>query len=437
MLFYKFGAADEPLTKSGIAHYLEHLMFKNLDESGNPVDFSAKVAAVGGKDNAFTSWDYIAYYQVVPKQSLPMVMELEASRMDKLQLADENTELGVILEERLLRVDNNPQARLEEAGNATLFANHPYKRPIIGWRGEMETLTLADALEFHRDYYKPANAFLVLCGDLSLAEAKTLAERYYGKIQKEPAHLPPVRPKEPSWQPPKRVELISSEVQSPSWSRQWLLPKDAAMEPSWRLISQMLNAPKNGRLYQVLVKTGVAVEAYAWFGDYLKDYAKFTIGAIPATGTSLEELEKAVEELVADFTLAPPEQEQNHAPKQSPEQAPQPLEGSLERAKAKLIGDTLYAQDGVLSPAYRLGIALASGKTIEDVLAEPERLRLATLPQLAKLWAEGIVANSHNVTLVAQKADKQIPQTTQSPQAANQEAKGANTPQAANQEATN
>ena len=383
MLFYRLGAADEEAGKSGLAHFLEHLMFRGLDENGEAIDMSARVARLGGRENALTSWDYVAYYQVVAKPHLDKVMALEAARMKELRLDEKQAavELSVVLEERSLRVDSKPQSRLDEAAGATLFANHPYQVPIIGWRQEIAALTAADAMEFHGRYYKPQNAFVVLCGNLNLAEAKRLAEKYYGGI-KATEHKPPPRPTEPSSQPPKRVSIIGEEVTAANWSRVWLLAKNPENEPKWHLLTQMLNAPKSGILHQRLVRSGLATSAGAWLADYLRDYAKFGLSVTPASGVDMADLERATEELLTKLPSLLDERR-------------------LRRAKAKIKGELLYQRDGVLSPAYVFGIALASGHTLEDVQSFEQWLDAVTVAELRQLLAEELLANDYFVTAVA------------------------------------
>ncbi|MCJ9703883.1 insulinase family protein, partial [Bradyrhizobium sp. SHOUNA76] len=199
MIWYKVGSADETPGKSGLAHFLEHLMFKGT--SKHPVgEFSQTVLRVGGNENASTSVDYTNYYQRVPKEQLPTMMEFEADRMTGLILKDENVlpERDVVLEEYNMRVANNPDARLNEQIMAALYLNHPYGRPVIGWHQEIEKLDREDALAFYRRFYAPNNAILVIAGDVEAADIRPLVERNFGSIPAQPA-IPArrVRPQEP------------------------------------------------------------------------------------------------------------------------------------------------------------------------------------------------------------------------------------------------
>ncbi len=183
MIWYKVGAADEPPGSSGIAHFLEHLMFKGTDliPTGQ---FSKIIARNGGEDNAFTNHDVTAYFQRVAKDRLPKVMEMEADRMANLRLSEEDvaTERKVILEERRSRVDNDPGSILQEQMMAALYANHPYGIPIIGWEHEIRALDREDALSFYRRFYAPDNAILVIAGDVEPEEVRRLAEETFGKL---------------------------------------------------------------------------------------------------------------------------------------------------------------------------------------------------------------------------------------------------------------
>ncbi len=198
MVWYRVGGADEPEGASGIAHFLEHLMFKGTEKIAAG-EFSKIVARYGGTDNAFTSQDVTAYYQDVAKDRLPLVMEMESDRMRNLQLAEKDvlTERDVILEERRMRVDNDPAAKLSEQMDAVLYANHPYGAPVIGWEHEIAALSREDALAFYRRFYAPNNAILVVAGDVEPDAVLALARDTYGKLPKVPEIEQRQRPKEP------------------------------------------------------------------------------------------------------------------------------------------------------------------------------------------------------------------------------------------------
>src|SRR5712672_1619552 len=188
MIWYKVGSADETPGKSELAHFLEHLMFKGT--AAHPAgEFSQTVLRIGGNENAFTSTDYTGYFQRVPREQLPKMMEFEADRMTGLVLKDENVlpERDVVLEEFNMRVANNPEARLSEQIMAALYLNHPYGRPVIGWRQEIEKLGREDALAFYKRFYAPNNATLLIAGDVDVNEIRPLAEQTFAKVVAQPA----------------------------------------------------------------------------------------------------------------------------------------------------------------------------------------------------------------------------------------------------------
>ncbi|MEX0759764.1 MAG: pitrilysin family protein, partial [Tistlia sp.] len=207
MIWYKVGSADEPRGKSGIAHFLEHLMFKGTD-SRAPGEFSDIVARHGGRENAFTSYDYTGYYQTVARDRLALMMELEADRMANLALTDAVVlpEREVILEERRQRIDNTPASQLQEMARGSLWLHHPYGTPIIGWESEMSALDTQDALDFYESWYAPNNAVLIVAGDVDPEAVRALAEEHYGPIPRK--EVPPRRRvEEPHHWAGARVEL--------------------------------------------------------------------------------------------------------------------------------------------------------------------------------------------------------------------------------------
>src|SRR5882724_9790818 len=226
MVWYKVGSADETPGKSGLAHFLEHLMFKGTAK--HPVgEFSQTVLKVGGNENAFTSVDYTGYFQRVPREQLGRMMEFEADRMTGLILKDENVlpERDVVLEEYNMRVANNPESRLNEQMMAALYLNHPYGRPVIGWHQEIEKLGREDALAFYRRFYAPNNAILVIAGDVDVNEVRPLAEQTFGKVAAQPAiPVQRIRPQEPEPVAPRTVTLADPHVEQPTVRRDYLVP---------------------------------------------------------------------------------------------------------------------------------------------------------------------------------------------------------------------
>ncbi|NDC56472.1 MAG: insulinase family protein, partial [Alphaproteobacteria bacterium] len=221
MLWYKVGAADERDGETGLAHYLEHLMFKST-KTLKAGEFSKVVAALGGEDNAFTSYDYTAYFQQIASAELPRMMTMEAGRMNDLLLKDDEvlTERDVVLRERALRTDDDPAARLGETVQASLFVHHPYGRPVIGWGHEVEKLSVQQARDFYRRWYGPNNAVLVVSGDVTPDAVVALAQNTYGKIPtfQAPAR---VRAADPVLTADRRVVVKDKDVQQPQWQRHY------------------------------------------------------------------------------------------------------------------------------------------------------------------------------------------------------------------------
>jgi zinc protease len=369
MVFYKVGGTDETPGKSGLAHFLEHLMFRGTKTYG-PGQFSAIVARLGGNENAYTTADYTAYHQSVAIDALPRVMELEADRMANLVLDRKtvDTEREVILEERRQRIDNNPSAQLSEMLNAVLYLNHPYRIPVIGWEHEMEGLTAEDVQAFYGHWYAPNNAILVLSGDISAAEAKPLVEKYYGPIARRdvPARL---RPTEPQQFAPRRVTLESAEVQQPSWVRIYQAPSYAGAKNGQAyaldVLAQILGGGSTGRLYRHLaVEQKLAAGVWGYYDGDRIDLGSFTFAATPNPGGKLETIEAAIDKEIADLLANGVTDEE------------------VARAKDSLVAGAVKARDSLMGPANTLGVALAVGQTVDDVETWPDRIAAVTRDQI-------------------------------------------------------
>src|SRR6202021_2280832 len=255
MIWYKVGSADETPGKSGLAHFLEHLMFKGTAK--HPADeFSQTVLRTGGNENAFTSTDYTGFYQRVPREQLGKMMEFEADRMTGLILKDENVlpERDVVLEEYNMRVANNPDARLTEQIMAALYLNHPYGRPVIGWRPEIEKLDREDALAFYRRFYAPNNATLVIAGDVDAKDIRPMVERAFGDVPPQPA-IPAqrIRPQEPAPIAPRTVTFADPRVEQPRMMRYYLVPSATTAAPgesaALDVLGQLMGGGSNSSLY--------------------------------------------------------------------------------------------------------------------------------------------------------------------------------------------
>src|SRR5262245_3583798 len=379
MVWYRVGAADETPGKSGLAHFLEHLMFKGTNKNPQGL-FSQTVATIGGQENAFTSSDYTGYFQRTSREHLKMLMEFEADRMTGLVLTDDvvKPELQVVLEEQNMRVANNPGARLAEQMEAALYANNPYGRPIIGWRHEIEKLTREDALEFYRRFYTPNNAILIVAGDVTADEVKKLAEETYGKVEQVAKMGPRVRPQEPTAVAPRTVTLADPRVTQPSLQRYYLVPSYTTAKPGesegLELLAHILGRGSNSRLYQALVvEKGIAVNASAGYSGSALDDTRLYIAGTPRPGTSLGQLEDAIDAVIAEVAQEGVTTEE------------------VERAKTRLIADAVYAQDNQSTLARWYGSALTTGGSVEQVQTWPERIRAATAEQVreaARRWLE-------------------------------------------------
>jgi zinc protease len=379
MVWYKVGAADETPGKSGLAHFLEHLMFKGTAK--NPIGkFSQTVAFVGGQENAFTTQDYTGYFQRVSRENLKMLMEFESDRMTGLVLTDAAVapELKVVLEEQNQRVANNPRARLSEQIDAALYLNHPYGKPVIGWRQEIEKLNREEALAFYRRFYTPNNAVLVVAGDVTTDEIRTLAEATYGKVAKVAEIGPRHRPQEPAQVAARHVTLADAQVQQPSLHRAYLVPSSTTAKPgeseALEVLSFILGHGTTSRLYRTLVvDRELAVGAGGWYTGTALDATQFGVYGSPKPGVSLPKLEDAVDAVIDDVL----------AKGVTPEE--------VERAKNRLIADAIYAQDSQATMARWYGAALTTGSTVESVQSWPDRMRAVTADAVnaaAKAWLD-------------------------------------------------
>jgi zinc protease len=362
MIWYKNGAADDPIGKSGIAHFLEHLMFKGTKNHPQG-EFSNLVAELGGQENAFTGYDYTAYFQRIGKEHLATLMGFEADRMRNLVLTDEvvTPERDVVLEERRMRTDNDPAAQLDEAVQAALFAHHPYGTPIIGWNHEIESLNREDALAYYSRFYTPENAILIVAGDVEPEEVRSLAEATYGKLpaQAEPPRR--TRTKEPPHRAHRLVSLSDEKVEQPAHERVFLVPSYKTAAPgeaeALETLSYLLGGGATSALYEKLVvEDKWAVGAGAYYLGSAVDDTRLWVYATPAPGVSLEDLDVAIDSVIKSFVDKPVDAE------------------NLRRAKTRLVADAVYAQDSQASLARWYGEALATGLTIEDVIAWPERM---------------------------------------------------------------
>jgi len=359
MVWYRVGAADEPPGRSGIAHFLEHLMFKGTDAVPDGA-FSEIVAANGGQSNAFTGQDYTAYFQRIAADRLELVMRLEADRMANLRLSETDvaTERDVILEERSSRTDNSPSALFSEQLRAALFLQHPYRIPVIGWRHEIEALDRTDVLAFYERHYAPDNAILVVAGDVTPATVRRLAERHYGPLK------PSGRPRdalvaEPPHRAPRRLEMADPRVATPHVTRSYVVPAYDPEAPgeaaALSVLAQILGGGATSRFSRALeVERKIAVGTGASYAGQARGVTSFGIYGTPVEGRSLADVEAALDaELARMATDGPTEEE-------------------LARVKRLMRASRIFARDRQTSLARLYGAALALGLEVADVRRWPE-----------------------------------------------------------------
>jgi len=384
LVIYRVGAADEAPGKSGLAHFLEHLMFKGT-EKNPPGAFSAAVAAVGGQENAYTSQDATGYWQTVPRRDLETVMALEADRMLNLVLDDAAVlpERGVILEERRSRVDNRPTSLLGEAISSALFRNHPYGIPVIGWEHEMRSLTTEDALDFYRTWYGPQNAILVLGGDIDAAEARPLVEHHYGPLARR-GRDSRERPLEPEQRTARRVALESPLATEPYWSRNHLVPHRDTLAAgdleALQLLSMLLGRGSTSRLYRGLVlEAPMATTAGSWDHGEVLDYPTFGLYARPRPDVDSEQLEAAIDAVVLRLL----------------DEGVQAQE--LREAKDRLAAAAVLVRDDPMTAPRVIGSSLVVGESLAHLQAWPERVA-AVEPEQVTALARLVLDPSRSVT---------------------------------------
>lgn len=371
MVWYKVGAADEPPLKSGIAHFLEHLMFKGTKTMA-PGEFSSIIAKNGGQENAFTSQDYTAYFQNMSVDHLPLFMKLEADRMQNLVLTEEVAapELKVVLEERSQRTDNNPAGLFGEQFQAAQFLAHPYGTPIIGWRHEIENLTAQDALDWYNTYYAPNNAILIVAGDVDAEEVFELAREYYGPIP--PSEIPErVRVQEPPQLAKRVIEMKDKRVRQPSWRQSYLAPSardaDAKQVRALEVLSEILGGGTTSRIYKdLVVDKKIAAGAGAFYRSGAYDKSTFILYGSPSAGHTVDDVEAAIKAIIADVI------------------ANGVTDKELARAKNQLMSDAIYARDSIRGAANIFGSALASGETIEQIVNWPKNISEVTAEEIQR-----------------------------------------------------
>jgi zinc protease len=385
MLWYRAGSADETPGVSGVAHFLEHLLFKGTKTMA-PGEFSATVARNGGSDNAFTSYDYTAYFQRIAADRLELIMRMESDRMTNLQLdeADILTERNVIIEERNQRVENSPGALFREQKNAMQYLNHRYGVPIIGWRHEMEGLDLDAALDYYRTFYAPNNAILIVAGDVTPEDVRQLAATYYGPIPNNPDLPERARPQEPPQLAERRITMRDARVSQPYVTRSYLAPErdsgDQQKAAALTLLADILGGGQTSHLAERLqFQTQTAVQVGASYSGLSLDDTTFDLFVMPAPGTTLEQAEAAMDDALITFLETGVDAEQ------------------LERIKMQIRASETYARDDAGGLAQRYGQALTQGLTVADVQAWPEILEATTAEEIMQAARE-VLDRTQSVT---------------------------------------
>lgn len=378
MVWYRIGAADEDAGHSGIAHFLEHLMFQGT-KTVKPGEFSKIVEAQGGNDNAFTTLDYTAYFQRVATDRLGLMMQLEADRMRNLNLTqdDVDTERQVILDERNQRTDSDPSALFQEQMAAAQYLNSPYGIPVIGWRHEVEKLTREDALNFYQANYAPNNAIVVVAGDVKPEDVLALAKQYYGPVPPSDQIRPRTRPTEPPQLAERRLAMVDERVSDPYVMRTYLAPErnpgDQRKAAALTILAQLLGGnPTTSVLARALqFDSQKAVYTGAFYNGLALDQTTFGLVVVPPPGESLKEAEAAMDAVLAKFMTDGVNAD------------------DLARIKAQIRADTIYGDDNSQSLARRYGAALSIGLSLKDIQDWPDILQSVT--------ADEVIAAAHEV----------------------------------------
>jgi zinc protease len=353
MVWYRSGSMDEPEGVTGVAHVLEHMMFKGTRKVG-PGEFNARVAAIGGRDNAFTSYDYTAYFQQVPPKHLNTVMALEADRMKNLVLSNDDfaREIEVIKEERRLRTDDKPHALVHEQMMAAAFQAHPYHHPIIGWMTDLEAMTAEDARTWYKRWYAPNNACLVVVGDVDHNAVFKLAQRHYGVLKA--ARLPERRISNEPAQRGTRATVVRAPAELPYLALAWHAPtltQPATDRDTYALqvLSAILDGYDGARLNRRLVREQrIAVSVGAGYDGINRGPSLFYLDGVPAPGQSVDALETALKtelQRIRDEGVS---------------------EAELNRVKTQAVSARIYSRDSLMGQAMEIGQLEATGLSWRD-----------------------------------------------------------------------
>lgn len=380
MVWYKTGGINDPLGKSGLAHMLEHMMFKGTAEVPDG-EFSQIIARNGGQENAFTAADYTAYYQNIARDRLELVMFLESDRMRSLRLREQDfaPELEVVKEERLMRYDNNPAMILSERRNRTLWGDHPYGRPVIGTRRELASLEMKDAARFYETYYAPDNAVLVVAGDITPEELRPLAEKYYGRVP--PGRTPREKKQFTGSYPVRaRLEMRHPMVNIRTVSRTYVVPSyvtDRQKAYAYDILAEALGASHVGRLYrQFVLRDKSAGEVGAFYDGFTLDKGTFTIYAVLADGTTPEKFERDMDSFLSSVRLT---------------------DDDIEKAKVRLAAGMDYIADDPENAANLVGKLRVLGLSVDEIQNRTKNIGRTTAGEVRAALAE-MTASPASVT---------------------------------------
>lgn len=383
-VWYRVGSVDEVTGKTGIAHVLEHMMFKGTKKVPAG-EFSTRIAAAGGRENAFTNTDYTAYFQQLHKSRLPLAMELEADRMANLAVPDDEfaKEIKVVMEERRWRTDDEPHALVNEQLMATAFEVHPYHNPVIGWMGDLEGLSAADARAWHQRWYEPGNAVLIVAGDVDAKEVFGLAQRYYGGIQ---SHALPERklPQEPRQLGIKRI-TVKAPAELPYLLMAWHAPvlRDAAQD--WKpyaleVLGGILDGNGAARLNKALVREQrLAAEVGTGYDSNSRGPGLFMLEGTPSQGKTVAQLEVGLRAQVAKLIRDGVSAEE------------------LKRVKAQITAAEVYKRDSVFYQAMQIGQLECTGFSWKDIPVMLDKLQAVTAQQVQQVARE--IFNDDNLTV--------------------------------------
>jgi len=391
MVWYRAGSMDEQSGTSGVAHVLEHMMFKGTKtvKSG---EFSRRIAAAGGRENAFTNRDYTAYFQQVPKAALPLMLRLEADRMSRLLVtqSDFASEIKVVMEERRLRTDDRPRALVSEALNAEAFLAHPYRRPVIGWMNDLVNMSYLDARSWYARWYVPNNAFVVVVGDVKAQDVFALAGKYYGAIKARalPARKPQVEPEQRGV----RRLVVKAPAKLPYLLMGWKCPALRDADKDWQpyaleVLNGVLDGNESARLNQALVRNSrLASEVGASYDMTARGPGMCFLEGTPSQGKSAADLEAGLraelERLVREGVT----------------------EEELARVKAQLVASQVFKRDSMFGQVMEIGQFESAGLSYRDIDRALERVKAVTAEQVRAVARQYFVDDRLTVAVLDPQA---------------------------------